>query len=201
MNLRSASHLVATVAFALLLVYAGAFLVPHGASLGPFDRRALQHMVGFWGLAIILQGFVASFYSWSAYSVHAALFSCVAVASWFELFFPTALPLAKELRAFAAAIRNPGSVYLVGALIMAAYFRTDSRKLVVLGGLLFCLSISLCWELYLQPVVCVYDGPPRHTVQTPQVVADIVGIALAFATLWGITLRSTGTAQKAAQAG
>lgn len=84
---------------------------------------------------------------------------------------------------------------------MAAYFRIESRKLVAIGGLLLCLSASFYWELIQQPVVGVYDGPPRHTVQMPQVLADAIGIALAFATLWGITLHSTSPARKAAQTG
>lgn len=109
MNLRSALLLVITLAFALLLVYVGFFLIPHGASVGPFDRRALQHLVGFWGLAIIVLGFVASFYSWTAYSVHFVLFGCAAVASWLELFFPNTFPLRGEVRELAGAIRNSQS--------------------------------------------------------------------------------------------
>ena len=192
MNPRNVLLLVIHIALALFLVYAGAFLIPHGVSLGPFDRRALQHLVGFWGLAIILQGFAASYYLWTVYSVYVLLFGLVVAV---ELFFPGALQLSGEVH----QVIRCGTVYLVFNLGMAAYFRTKNRKLVATGGVLVCFLVSFSWELIQQPVVGVYDGPPRHTIQMAQVVADVVGIALAFATTWGITLRSTGSARISAQ--
>lgn len=201
MSSRTLTLLAIGLILALCLVYAGSFLVPPGLSVGPLDHRALQHLLGFFGFAFIVQGIVSCCYSRESYVLHALVLGGAIVVSWSTLIFPNTIVLSGEIGALAALIRNPGTIWFLCALAMARVFRTDKRWLVAFGGLLLCLVVSLYWELYQQPVVGVYNGPPRHEIQAPQVAADIIAIALAFGMLWGITLRSTGSARTAAQAG
>lgn len=194
MDRRRAALVATSLVLALWLVYAGWFMVPQGASFGPLDRRAIQHLIGFWGLSIVVQGFVASFHSREDFAAHAAILTGVALASWLEWLCPHILPASDELRALARVIRNPGTIYLACGLLMAAGFRTRNPRWTAVLGLLLCVAIPLYWEIVHQPLIEVYGAPPRHVIQLDQVIADLVGVALANATRWGIAPQSSADA-------
>lgn len=197
MNFREVVPMAICAALALLLTYAGTFLVPKELSVGVFDRRAIQHMFGFWGLALLLLSFVVSFYSWAAYKFHALFLGGIALIAWTVPFVQDKIALSNEVLIVARLIQHPGTVYLVAVLSFTALLRTERRRLVIVLGAVFCFVVSLYWELIQQPLSDVYDGPARYAVQASQVIVDTVGIVLAFTTYWGVTLLSTGRAKSA----
>lgn len=170
---------------------------PKGAAVAHFDRRAIQHLLGFWGLSIILIGVAAAFHSWIEYAVHAVVLSFVALAAWLVWMFQNTVTLSSELDTLARVIRSHGTIYLVCALVMAAGIRITSPRWTIILGALFCVSISLSWESIQQPLIDVYGAPARHTIQMDQLAADLLGIALATATRWMIAPRSPAWATSA----
>jgi hypothetical protein len=73
-------------------------------------------------------------------------------------------------------------VYLGGCYVMGSARRMRPHWLkpmpALTGSVLLLVSISLLWEALIQPLLNVYDGPPRGYVQFAQLTCDFAGVAI-----------------------
>jgi len=188
MNPLTITRVTAIAVCGAILVYVACFAIPHGAHFWIFDHRAVQHFFGYWGLSLLVQGCVAGAYSREAWVVHFVMSCVILAAAWFVHINPTVLPLSEQLNALKKLVLKLGTPSLIPVLLFIYVVRNRYWWPTALVGIALCFSFSWYWELYLQPKVGVYGGPPRHFIQWSQVIGDALGITLGFMTLWCVSL-------------
>lgn len=148
-----------------------------------FTSREIAHAVGFTGM-----GLVALLY-WGAvldkqiqrilFVLHLILLGGLVLVA---VTLPTLLPVGALKLGFKLQLYGLGTVVIAHALHNIAFLRDYSRLLIL--STIGLVAVSLSFEMWTQPHVHVYGGPPRGEVQVWQIVADFSGIALSCALLF-----------------
>ncbi|MCD5986508.1 hypothetical protein KDX30_01205 [Pseudomonas sp. CDFA 553] len=81
-------------------------------------------------------------------------------------------------------------VVVAGAAVLEPCLRRVKHLSPSAAAVFGCVCLSGVWELWIQPYVSVYAGPPRGFIEWPQIIADLAGLAVGLSLVFFINFKS-----------
>lgn len=144
------------------------------------NQREIAHFIGFIGVTILFYIYLSIYVD----KVFFKIINLVHIPIALLVFLTTSLNL-KLMNVF--VIKSLGIISIAYFLLVAMYFfyfminvqHSKYKKNLIKNSATLSILIVVWWELFKQPMITVYGGPPRGYIQWAQVIIDLLGIFIA----------------------
>ncbi len=151
------------------------------------QNRELGHLIGLCGLTLMFTSYANLILGRKIYGVW--LWLATHAFLLFVFAFIEHYTLGQWIKRFVVPLTLYGGVLFFSNLSFVRKGRKEFEKKVgsrlnqkyslIIVSVVLGIFVSWFWELFWQPLIGVYGGPARETVQFEHIVADLLGISIA----------------------